>query len=218
MCLRGVREFVSDAQALYSAVVAKMGTLPCAARPCAAGADFRQGAADPDSLWAATQEELLREESAARESHGMSKLHVGQGSGDWAYLLTENQRGYLRDHIAHYYRLHQRHAETDRWVVFNLSQRPRWGQPIKDGSIPTLRRDSSRIWSPARKRWMLFSERATCMGYPVHIDLARSAGVDVDSHVLMGPSAALGNAMHISSVGMAIGVACLASEECTAKG
>ena len=53
-------------------------------------------------------------------------------------------------------------------------------------------------------------------GYPAHIDLARSAGVDVDSRVLIGPSSALGNAMHISSVGMAIGVAFLASEECTA--
>ena len=96
-------------------------------------------------------------------------------------------------------------------VCFDLSQRPD-RQVIFEGVLPTFRSSSSLVWSPARKRWLTFRERAACMGYPVYPDLSASAMVELDTATLEGPRYAIGNAMHVANVGAVLAVALMATE------
>ena len=89
----------------------------------------------------------------------------------------------------------------------DLSQSLQFARPRT--VIPTMRRSASRIWSWKCERWLLPSEHAAAMGYPIHPWCAQASGVPVDTTVLSA-SKAIGNAMHVANVG-AIMVCALAA-------
>ena len=59
-----------------------------------------------------------------------------------------------------------------------MSMSAEWAR-ISD-KVPTLRKNSGRIWSPKRRRWLLWKERVACMGFVVYEDLARALDAPLD--------------------------------------
>ena len=99
-----------------------------------------------------------------------------------------------------------RHGLVPPGVCYDLGQSPTWIGHAFLG-VPTLRKASSRIWSPREGRWLLLRERLAVMGFPVFRDLVDAALVPEDAVSLNGPASAVGNAMHVASVGAILAVA-----------
>ena len=97
--------------------------------------------------------------------------------------------------------------------VFDIGQNPGFGGSSASGaaSLPVLRRSSGPLWSMARNRWLVHSERLAAMGFPTFVDLACVAGVPEDTSSLRGPAGGAGNAMHVANVGCAWALARLAA-------
>ena len=94
--------------------------------------------------------------------------------------------------------------------VVDLSQSLRFGRCCE--CVPTLRRSTVKpIWLIRHNRWLIHSELAAMMGFPVAQLFAQVAGVPVDTATMAGPPAALGNAMHIACVGTALACALTAT-------
>jgi len=157
-------------------------------------------------LWRASDCDLLEVENRCRSAKGMDPLSAP--SGDWEYLLTDAQRKCIAWHSSQYEQTCGRGAASDFSCVWDLSQSTSWGAS-RPGStaLPTLRRNSSRLWSPGRRRWMILRERAACMGFPVYRSLAWAARVDEDTLPPQAPEYTIGNAMHVANVGIVIAVA-----------
>lgn len=185
---------------------------PLAGRTCAAEAyvrvcDLMARSCDQVSepvCWAfrASAQELLAEENAARKLRGLDSLaeHAGP-STDWTYLLTEHQRGTLEAHREHYTAQHGADPAQDECCTVDLSQSAKRQRSVSRGTLATFRRNSGRIWSTARRRWLTPNERAACMGYAVYGELAAAAGVKVDTAIEHGPLYSIGNAMHVANLG-----------------
>ena len=174
LTLRGRILRTTDVQRLYRAVAATAarttGPLP--------------------SVLLAELPEVLAAENLVRAQGGMSE--VVQPSSSWRYLLTDRQATCLSSHEEHW-----RGATLMEHYV-DLSQSLRFARPRT--VIPTMRRSASRIWSWKCERWLLPSEHAAAMGYPIHPWCAQASGVPVDTTVLSA-SKAIGNAMHVANVG-----------------
>ena len=104
-----------------------------------------------------------------------------------------------------------RDVASEMALCFDLTQNTN-RQVVFDGVLPTFRSSRNLLWSPARKRWLTFRERAACMGYPVYPDLAASAMIELDTATLEGPRYAIGNSMHVANVGAVLAVALMATE------
>ena len=78
--------------------------------------------------------------------------------------------------------------------------------------LPTLRRQSSRLWVPGRRPGVILRERAACMGFPVYRSLAWAARMDEDTLPPQAPEYTIGNAMHVANVGIDIAVALVCCE------
>lgn len=165
--------------------------------------------------WAfrASAPELLAEENAARQRHGLDSLaeHAGP-STDWTYLLTENQRGTLEAHREQYTAQHGTDPAQDECCTVDLSQSAERQRSVSRATLATFRRNSGRIWSTARRRWLVPRERAACMGYTVYGELAAAAGVNVDTAVEQGPLYSIGNAMHVANLGCVL-MTCLVAAD-----
>ena len=174
LTLRGRIVRTTDVQRLYRAVAATAA---------------RTTGPLPSVLWAELPE-VLATENLVRAQRGMSE--VAQPSPSWRYLLTDRQATCLS--------LHEKHwgGATLMEHYVDLSQSLRFARPRT--VIPTMRRSASRIWSWKCERWLLPSEYAAAMGYPIHPWCAQASGVPVDLTVLSA-SKAIGNAMHVANVG-----------------
>ena len=165
--------------------------------------------------WAfrASAQERLAEENAARERRGLDSLaeHAGP-SPDWTYLLTGNQRAALEAHREWYTAQHGTDPARDECCTVDLSQSAQRQRSVSRGTLATFRRNSGRIWSTARRRWLTPRERAACMGYAVYDDLAEAAGVKVDVAVEHGPLYSIGNAMHVANLGCVL-MTCLVAAD-----
>ena len=140
-----------------------------------------------DWLWRASDTQLLEEENRVRAKRGLAPL--SRHTIDWTYLLTPKQR----ERLAH-------HVQVSRGTIWDLTQSVRFATHSSK-KVPTLRRGSTRLWSQAKKRWLLRIELRAAMGYPVFQDLADVANVPRESAEMMGPVFATGNAMHVANVG-----------------
>ena len=159
-------------------------------------------AVDPWSWpWRARGPELAAEEGKARARFGLEPS--GTPSGDWSYLLTGKQRSSLEAARAADV---SRHGLVPPGVCYDLTQSPAYLGHAYLGVL-TLRRASSRMWSPREGCWLLPRERLAIMGFPVFRDLADAALVPEDAVSLNGPASAVGNAMHVASVGAILAVA-----------
>ena len=67
--------------------------------------------------------------------------------------------------------------------------------------VPTMRCDSSKIWSFQNRRWLTKKERLAAMGFPVYQNLAEAACCAVDVVSPNGPAYSVGNAMHVANAG-----------------
>ena len=156
-------------------------------------------------VWRASQGELLEEENARRLSRQLPP--VGAPSEDWTYLLSTKQVERLNQYYAqhgldmHGREPHGREPATD--LVFDLGQTASWSM-TSTGVLPTLRRNTKRLWSPSRKRWLLRSECLAAMGFPVCPDLANEARVPCTDVSTLGPAYSTGNAMHVANAGCAL--------------
>ena len=152
-------------------------------------------------VFQASDEELLEEENRTRKQRRMERVAVA--STDWRYLLTPDQRGYVDSYIKMVSDRGGDPAESDPNLVFDLSVAPSYRGPLSFGGLPTLRCNSTRMWSPSRRRWLLPAELAAAMGFPVRADLATAARVPVDVLTPTCPRN-LGNAMHVGNVGLVL--------------
>lgn len=172
-----------------------------------------EGSGGPVS-WAfrASPLELLAAENAARQRKGLKPLAGQEGhSEDWSYLLTDRQQKVLHTHQKRWMQEHGTDPAKDVCCTVDLSQSAERSSTRRSHSLATFRRNSSRIWSPSRRRWLLARERAACMGYPVYEDLAQAAEVPMDSALAAGPDYAIGNAMHVANLGCVLMTALLAT-------
>lgn len=94
----------------------------------------------------------------------------------------------------------------------DLSQSAERQRSVSRATLATFRRNSGRIWSTARRRWLVPRERAACMGYTVYGELAAAAGVNVDTAVEQGPLYSIGNAMHVANLGCVL-MTCLVAAD-----
>lgn len=165
-------------------------------------------------VWRASAEQLLEYENEQRRHRGLPDLVVRSES--WEYLLSPSQITSLRYYEAHYgLQEHGRephgrepNGPASAWT-FDLAQSP--GRSGASAAVlPTLRRNSRRLWSPTRRRWLLPMESYAAMGFPAFADLAVVAGVQACDMNSLGPSYSLGNAMHVANAGCAFLLACLA--------
>ena len=160
----------------------------------------RQRAAPP-AVMAATEDELLQEENLARRAKQMPPLE--SSSSDWRYLLSEDRRNLLAEHEAN------ASAGVTASVV-DLSQSTRFGRLCP--CVPTLRASTIKpLWLMEKKRWLLHSELAAMMGFPVAELWSQVSGVPLDTATAVGPPNALGNAMHVACVGVAMACALASS-------
>jgi len=163
------------------------------------GTACRQRVAPP-AVIAASDEELLQAENSARIARGMDVL--SRPSGNWRYLLHKSQVTRLAEYEE---RLRGTSEEVTASVV-DLSQSLSFGRWSE--CVPTLRRSTVRpLWLFRQNRWLIHSELAALMRFPVYPLLSQVAGVPVDEVTLTGPATALGNAMHVACVGAAIACA-----------
>lgn len=151
----------------------------------------------PPAVMAATEEELLREENLSRMARGMPPVDLP--SQDWRYLLPESQATRLA--------VYEQQAATQVTAsVVDLSVSLEYGRCCE--CVPTLRRSTVKPpWLFRQKRWLLHSEMAAMMGFPVTDLLSQAAGVPTDIVTTAGPPTAVGNAMHVACVGVAIACA-----------
>lgn len=173
------------------------------------------GQASEPVRWAfrASAQELLAEGNAARQQRRLDSLaeHVGP-SPDWTYLLTEHQRATLEVHRERYTAQHGTDPAQDECHTVDLSQSAHRQRSVSRETLATFRRNSGRIWSMARRRWLTPKERAACMGYAVYGDVAAAAGVKVDVAVEQGPLYSIGNAMHVANLGCVL-MTCLVAAD-----
>ena len=156
----------------------------------------------------ATESEVLEYENAQRLGRGLSALD--SPSGDWRYLLTAQQVERLCRYEARDGRTPtERSALQEGWIA-DLGQRPEWSCSRHD-ALPTLRRNSARLWIASQRRWLLPVEMAAAMGFPVHADLAVAARVPRTDITTLGPAQSMGNAMHVANAGGAFVLAWLAT-------
>ena len=136
---------------------------------------------------------MLAEENRVRALRGLSQ--VMQPSPSWRYLLTDRQASCLSTHEK------DLADATVLDLYVDLAQTVPFARPSPH--IPTMRRSAYRVWSWRLDRWLLSSEYAAAMGFPIHAWCAQASGVPADSTVLLA-STALGNAMHVANVGSMI--------------
>ena len=193
----------------------RAGAAAAYARVCDLMARSCGGQVSEPVRWAfrASAQERLAEENAARERRGLDSLaeHAGP-SPDWTYLLTGNQRAALEAHREWYTAQHGTDPARDECCTVDLSQSAQRQRSVSRGTLATFRRNSGRIWSTARRRWLTPRERAACMGYAVYDDLAEAAGVKVDVAVEHGPLYSIGNAMHVANLGCVL-MTCLVAAD-----
>lgn len=199
LALRSGARIVGDIQALYEAVSAR------ALQPTSAADAGRD-------LWRADSRELLAEENAVRRLRGWPPISESRGpSGDWTYLLTQQQQEFLRK-----YQLSAARAQPQEGpgvaFICDLGQNPKRGHVQSSFRLPTLKRSSNRIWSSVHRRWLLHRERAAAMGYAVYGDLSSAAAVPLDEAMLEAPAFTTGNAMHVANLGCVLVCALLAVE------
>ncbi len=126
---------------------------------------------------------------------------LAKPSGDWSYLLTEKQRGFLSGYLS----LCPPTLHSGE-IVFDLSQSPRFRcRCSSQGVLPTITRKSVRLWMPSRARWLLPIELAHAQGFVVTPSSAEDAMVpmDVESYTF----GQVGNSMHMASVGSVMAIA-----------
>ena len=163
----------------------------------------------------ATRQELHDEENLHRVRNGLELLPNSKPSGDWSYLLSPAQRRVKQTLCAQWHTKYHRNPDKDMECVWDLCKSPSRNRcPANRGVLPTITRANvSRLWLPARKRWLLRRELAAAMGYPVYPRLARAGRVAED--IVTSPpgdrSYMLGNAMHVASVGCVLAVALAAT-------
>ena len=151
----------------------------------------------PPAVMAAADKEVLDEENSARASKGMPP--VQQPSRCWRYLLPKSRLSCLEAHRE------VGHSEVTASVL-DLSQSVQCGR--RSVNVPTLRRSTVKPLRLLRhNRWLVHSELAAMMGFPVSQMWSQAAGVPLDTATLAGPPAALGNAMHVACVGVAVACA-----------
>ena len=172
----------------------------------------------PGLVWRATPRELEEELAAARSRRKSRQLTdalearlvaddalvASSGSADaaekWRSLLTPDQAKYLDTYITLWRQRHQQGPEATPSCIFDLGDSPGYKGLPAMRQLPTLRHRQSIWWSPLHGRWMTHREKAGCMGFPVYEDLANRARVGLDVSTGKCPQA-LGNAMHVASVG-----------------
>ena len=191
LTLRGRIVRTTDAQRLYKTVAATaaraVGPLP--------------------SVLTAGVEEVLAEENRVRACRGMSPLL--QPSQSWRYLLTNRQAGCLMTHEKSVGDAHLIGLYVD------LAQTVAFARPSRH--IPTKRRSASCVWSWKLSRWLVPSEYAASMGFPIHPWCAQASGVPTDTMNLQAPTA-IGNAMHVANVGCVLACALAACRRVAGHG
>ena len=198
---RGVFAVVRDVAAVYAGVAQRVN--PDGFAP--------NGPSSPSPawVWQATPEQLFAAENASRRRRGFAPLSVA--SADWTYLLAPTQQERLAWQERRWRATRGSDPASRPALVIDLSQQPRFCRATEAG-LPTFRRQSSsRMWSPARRRWLLPVEQALAMGYPVTQDAAAAAGLPVDTALQARPGAAVGNAMRVANLGSVLltALACL---------
>ena len=90
---------------------------------------------------------------------------------------------------------------------YDLSQNPDVRPCLAtNGALPCLRRNS-KLWHPHAKRFLAPVELAACLGLPTFESAAALAAVSMDPCRDQYGMCDLGNAMHISCVGVILGIA-----------
>ena len=132
------------------------------------------------SVFNASTVEVLQAENKLRIKRKLPQVEVC--SPDWKYLLTETQRDYLDKYTLMWKQEIKTNPTEDAGCLFDLSQDPdhrrMWSGAKRQ--IPTLRHAGNILWSASLGRWILASELALAMGYPVTECAARAAQCDQD--------------------------------------
>ena len=133
------------------------------------------------SVFTASPSELLDAENRARMKHKLEPVPVC--SLDWAYLLTPMQREYLAAYMSMWRKEIGSEPSHDAGCLFDLSQNPAFRKMWSgvNRQIPTLRHAGNILWSHKHGRWILASELALAMGFPVNEKAAEAAQCEQDA-------------------------------------
>ena len=122
---------------------------------------------------------------------------------DLTALLLPRERQVLQA-ACRRYRLNFRrdpHKDENLFVFLgDSSARLSWSAVSK--KLPTLRRNTGKLWHVPSRRWLTGRERLSTLGFPVDESTARAMGVSKPMPARCSKRAALlaGNAMHLGNV------------------
>ena len=152
--------------------------------------------ADPTEVWSETME------LCARRCLPIPTQPQFDMFGQWSLLsfdeLKRNTRLYELWEESHLIPAHR-----DSLAILSLGDSPDTYGPnwSASGRIPTLRRNSYRLWAAKEKRFLTLKERCAIMGWPVYPELALSSMTET-LPIPSGGQSSIGNMMHVANVGM----------------
>jgi len=123
--------------------------------------------ATPEEVQAAKQEYSKRLRKRRRVS-----TSTGGEPQCWTHLLTDKQREYLATYVEMWRLKYNERPEDNMSCVFDLSQNPeKRARMSRNGVLPTIVRNSGRLWVPALGRWLLAKEVAVSLGWAICVTL-----------------------------------------------
>ena len=154
----------------------------------------------------ASEAEIFQEEQLACKARSITlREHAGQR--DLSYCLSPSELAHMRDYDQMWQDRDGTLPHTIPWLAYNLADNPRkrlcWSA---SGRLPTFRRNSLRIWVPAKRRWLTERERLMSMGFCTYENLAEASGAEVVRPESREARHMLGNAMHLPSVSVALAI------------
>ena len=132
---------------------------------------------------------------------------------DLCYTLSEAETRYVNALDVLYMVKTGQRPESNKALVYSLTDNPvnRVSWTLTSNAIPTLRRNSGRLYFPSLKRCMTRSERLALMGFPSHPELSQACGGDVPAMTRRQHNFLLGNSMHMptATLILTVGLACV---------
>ena len=97
----------------------------------------------------------------AQEVCRTRKVTFRPGTLDLEYILNNRERHTVASLEKHYWQRFHAAPRSDPDLCFFLGDNPKFSKSWSgtSGKIPTLRRNGSKIWFPAKQRWLTASER-----------------------------------------------------------
>ncbi|CAE7812675.1 unnamed protein product [Symbiodinium sp. CCMP2456] len=129
----------------------------------------------PRDFLTASDLEILLEAQEACRTRGIT---FRPGTTNLQYILNQREQRCVEVLNKRYWSKFKRSPESDRDLCYFLGDNPNFGKwSAASGKIPTLRRNTGKLWFPAVSRWLTAAERLSTLGFPVRTCMAEALGV-----------------------------------------